>query len=97
MRKNSGISGYLKLANQIIFSMVLACCIVCNGVGAKENYKEGRQSSTGMIKDTSIEKQVDYIEQIYFSGKNKEGLTAMILATIQTMEKQQATTAVAKQ
>jgi hypothetical protein len=45
----------------------------------------------------SKEKKADYLERIYFSGKNKEGLNIMILESIQLMEEKTATEAVARQ
>lgn len=47
--------------------------------------------------DTNIESKVDYLEKIYFSGKNKEGLNDMILETIQDLEGKTGTSYVAVQ
>jgi hypothetical protein len=48
--------------------------------------------------DTVVEQKVDYIEQIYFAGKDKKDMIAMIAATINTLQSMPAVTAsVAKQ
>lgn len=51
------------------------------------------QSSTATVN----EKKADYLERIYFSGKNKEGLRMLFLTTTQEMEQKAATESVAKQ
>ena len=52
---------------------------------------------TSHFQDTMPESKVDYLERIYFSGKNKEGLNNMILETIQSLEGKNTTAAVAVQ
>jgi hypothetical protein len=46
---------------------------------------------------SNAEKKVDYLEQIYFSGENKEGLNTKILIAIQAIQQKKPTTALAKQ
>lgn len=56
------------------------------------------QNISGQLsRDTSGEEKVDYIERIYFSGKNKSDINVMILTTLQDLEGAQSTTSVAKQ
>ena len=45
----------------------------------------------------SPEKKVDYLERIYFSGENKEGLNTQILIALQEIQERAPTTALAKQ
>lgn len=60
--------------------------------------KAGNTNSLhSMLGDTLTEKKVDYLELIYFSGKNKQELSGYILAVLQQMESKNATTAVAMQ
>ena len=49
------------------------------------------------ITDTTVEPKVDYIEQIYFSGKNKDDMYKMLLTTVQSLDGKPATYIVAKQ
>lgn len=45
----------------------------------------------------AAEKKVDYLERIYFSGENKEGLDTKILITLQELQSKVPTPALAKQ
>ncbi len=47
--------------------------------------------------DTSTEQKVDYIEQIYFLGKDKDDMYKMLLGTVQSLDGKPATYSVAKQ
>lgn len=46
---------------------------------------------------TNKEEKVDYLERIYFSGENKEGLNMMIMITLQELNEKLPTPALAKQ
>lgn len=46
---------------------------------------------------SSVEKKVDYLERIYFSGENKEGLNTKILIALQEIQEKTPTPALAKQ
>jgi hypothetical protein len=54
-----------------------------------------KSQTTPTIDDS--EKKVDYFEKIYFSGKNKVGINALYLATIQQLEGKSLSPVVAKQ
>lgn len=47
--------------------------------------------------DTAAEKKVDYLERIYFSGEDKEGLNTKILIALQELQNRLPTPALAKQ
>lgn len=80
------------------FCVLLACLSFSNYASARSFYTGTTLSNVAGRSDTVAEKKVDYIERIYFSGKNKDDLNTMILITIQDIEsKPAATTAVAKQ
>lgn len=63
-------------------------CFCCFKAGAGE---------VGLISDSTSEKKVDFLEQIYFSGENKEGLNVKILVALQTMQSMSPTPLLAKQ
>jgi len=79
-----------------IYFILLGCLLYGNRANAHFFYKAHKPDvAENIAADT--EKRVDYIEKIYFSGKNKDDLYNMILITVQTLEQQPATKAVAKQ
>lgn len=49
------------------------------------------------VAQPAAEKKVDYLERIYFSGENKEGLNTKILIALQELQAQSPTPALAKQ
>jgi hypothetical protein len=80
------------------FCVLLACLSFFNHADARSYSLIATRNNIGEKSDTIAEKRVDYIEKIYFSGKNKDELNTMILTTIQDIESKPAsTTAVARQ
>jgi hypothetical protein len=77
----------------------LSCLLFCNAANSKFHfyYKVSQYIVNEWRDTTDVEKKVDYIEKIYFSGKNKDDLNTLILITTQELEGKPATTAVAKQ
>jgi len=92
-----------KKPTNVLKRTFLSCFILLTGIllldAAKAKispYKVCR-SRPQVTTDTMAEKKVDYLEQIYFSGKNKENLNRAIAAVILDMEAKPATEAVTKQ
>ena len=97
MEKNISLKMLRKPNAKLGIAFILPCCLLFNrNVDAKLYVYKDCQKNVTEAGDTT-EKKVDYIERIYFSGKNKDGLTTMILTTYQSLEGKPVTTAVAKQ
>jgi hypothetical protein len=77
--------------------MLTGCSLFCNSVSAASVFYKTTKYTIPEKSFTDTEKKVDYIERIYFSGKNKSDLNNMILATVQGIEEKPATKAVARQ
>lgn len=74
-------------------SVVAALCFVLLNL----NTLPAKAVNAENASDTAVEKKVDYLERIYFSGENKAGLNAKILVALQEIEVLQPTPALAKQ
>jgi len=77
--------------------LLLTCLLFCIDAGANPHFYKVSKSIVNHGKDSIAEKKVDYLEKIYFSGKNKDQLNTMILLTIEDIEEKPETKAVAKQ
>ncbi len=73
---------FQKIVRNAVTALICLCSVY--GVNAQEQ-------------QTVTEKRVDYLERIYFSGENKEGLNGKILVAIQELRERTPTPALAKQ
>jgi len=73
-----------------VWISALACILVWFDV-------TGKEKNIPWPGDTLTEKKVDYLEQIYFSGGNKEELNTKILIALQGIQKKDPTPGLAKQ
>jgi hypothetical protein len=92
MKKNSYFKPMPYNRNSMLlhFFILLSGLFFCNNIFAAD--KTNRFNG-----DTTAEKKVDYLEKIYFSGEDKEGLNTQILITLQEFEGKETTLAVTRQ
>jgi hypothetical protein len=81
----------------ILYFIGLLCMFYCKDVSGRSGFSKAHINTGEKKNVVDTEKKVDYIERIYFSGKNKDELNTMILLTIQALEEQPTTKSVAKQ
>ena len=84
------------LANKVVM-LINICFFVCMMFSAKANAKSNPIYKPVIKTDTAVEPKVDYIEQIYFSGKNRDDMYKMALTVVQSLDGKPATYSVAKQ
>ena len=87
-KKMHSVQG-IKLCLSIIFP---ACLLLSNSAYVKPRGYYSKSFDT-----VAAEKKVDYLEQIYFSGQNKEGLSNMMAGAIQGLDGKTTTASVARQ
>ena len=77
-------------AMPVVILILLSCLLFCSNVFAADK-------TVKFNGDTTAEKKVDYLERIYFSGEDKEGLNTNILIAIQDIQTKTATNVLIKQ
>jgi hypothetical protein len=83
---------FMKRLPSISAILLFAMCSIITA-NAKSDFNEACFNR----RDSSLEKKVDYLERIYFSGENKAGINSQILIVLQEIEGKTPTPSLAKQ
>lgn len=73
------------------------CFLLFNAISVKSFANSTEKACLKNYFDSTKESKVDFLERIYFSGKNRDGLNTMILETLQDFEGKNTTASVAVQ